>query len=211
MIAMRLARSATGRSKIVIFDGAYNGHSDGTLVKTSIINGEFVSEPLAPGVPDNIAKDVLVLEYGTQKSLDVIREHAHELAAVMVEPVQSRRLDLQPFEFLKDLRALTKEKDVALIFDEMVSGFRAHPAGVQGLLGIKADLATYGKIIGGGLPIGAVAGSARFMGGIDGGYWEYGDVSYPRETRTYFGGHDNFLTQEEITELTAAGYGSSIT
>ena len=188
MIAMRLARAATGRSKIVIFDGAYNGHSDGTLVKTSIINGEFVSEPLAPGVPDSIAKDVLVLEYGTQKSLDVIREHAHELAAVMVEPVQSRRLDLQPFEFLKNLRALTKEKDVALIFDEMVSGFRAHPAGVQGLLGIKADLATYGKIIGGGLPIGAVAGSARFMGGIDGGYWEYGDASYPRETRTYFGG-----------------------
>lgn len=188
MIAMRLARSATGRSKIVIFDGAYNGHSDGTLVKTSIINGEFVSEPLAPGVPDNIAKDVLVLEYGTQKSLDIIREHAHELAAVMVEPVQSRRLDLKPFEFLKELRVLTKEKDVALIFDEMVSGFRASPAGVQGLLGIKADLATYGKIIGGGLPIGAVAGSARFMGGIDGGFWEYGDASYPRETRTYFGG-----------------------
>lgn len=188
MIAMRLARSATGRSKIVIFDGAYNGHSDGTLVKTSIINGEFVSEPLAPGVPDSIAKDVLVLEYGTQKSLEIIREHAHELAAVMVEPVQSRRLDLKPFEFLKELRALTQEKDVALIFDEMVSGFRASPAGVQGLLGIKADLATYGKIIGGGLPIGAVAGSNRFMGGIDGGYWEYGDASYPRETRTYFGG-----------------------
>jgi len=188
MIAMRLARSATGRSKIVIFDGAYNGHSDGTLVKTSIINGEFVSEPLAPGVPDNIAKDVLVLEYGTQKSLDIIREHAHELAAVMVEPVQSRRLDLKPFEFLKELRVLTQEKNVALIFDEMVSGFRASPAGVQGLLGIKADLATYGKIIGGGLPIGAVAGSARFMGGIDGGFWEYGDASYPRETRTYFGG-----------------------
>ena len=188
MIAMRLARAKTGRNKIVIFDGAYNGHSDGTLVKTSIINGEFVSEPLAPGVPENIAKDVLVLEYGAQKSLDIIREHAHELAAVLVEPVQSRRLDLQPFEFLKDLRALTQEKDVALIFDEMVSGFRAHPAGVQGLLGIKADLATYGKIIGGGLPIGAVAGSDRFMGGIDGGYWEYGDASYPRETRTYFGG-----------------------
>lgn len=188
MIAMRLARAKTGRNKIVIFDGAYNGHSDGTLVKTSIINGEFVSEPLAPGVPDNIAKDVLVLEYGAQKSLDIIREQAHELAAVLVEPVQSRRLDLQPFEFLKELRALTQEKDVALIFDEMVSGFRAHPAGVQGLLGIKADLATYGKIIGGGLPIGAVAGSARFMGGIDGGYWDYGDASYPRETRTYFGG-----------------------
>lgn len=188
MIAMRLARSATGRNKIVIFDGAYNGHSDGTLVKSIVVNGELISEPLAPGVPPNIAKDVLVLEYGTEKSLEIIREHAHELAAVLVEPVQSRRLDFQPFEFLKQLRTLTAEKDIALIFDEMVSGFRAHPAGVQGLLGIKADLATYGKIIGGGLPIGAVAGSSRFMDGIDGGYWEYGDASYPKATRTYFGG-----------------------
>lgn len=188
MIAIRLARAATGRDKIVIFEGAYNGHSDGTLVKTAVLNGEFVSEPVAPGVPANIAKDVLVLEYGTPETLEVIRQHAHELAAVMVEPVQSRRLDLQPFEFLKQLRTLTEENDVALIFDEMVSGFRAHPAGVQGLIGIKADIATYGKIIGGGLPIGAVAGSSRFLDGIDGGYWEYGDTSYPRATRTYFGG-----------------------
>jgi len=188
MIAIRLARAATGRDKIVIFEGAYNGHSDGTLVKTAIQNGEFVSEPVAPGVPANIAKDVLVLEYGTPETLEVIRKHAHELAAVMVEPVQSRRLDFQPFEFLKQLRTLTEENDVALIFDEMVSGFRAHPAGVQGLIGVKADIATYGKIIGGGLPIGAVAGSSRFLDGIDGGYWEYGDTSYPRATRTYFGG-----------------------
>lgn len=188
MIAMRLARAGTGKNKIVIFDGAYNGHSDGTLVKSIVVNGELISEPLAPGVPPSIAKDVFVLEYGTQKSLEFIREHAHELAAVLVEPVQSRRLDFQPFDFLRQLRTLTTEKDVALIFDEMVSGFRVHPAGVQGLLGIKADLATYGKIIGGGLPIGAVAGSSRFMDGIDGGYWEYGDSSYPKATRTYFGG-----------------------
>jgi glutamate-1-semialdehyde aminotransferase/3-oxoacyl-(acyl-carrier-protein) synthase/acyl-CoA synthetase (AMP-forming)/AMP-acid ligase II/acyl carrier protein len=188
MIAMRLARATTGRDKIVIFEGAYNGHSDGTLVKTTTVNGEYVSEPVAPGVPRNIAKDVLVLEYGTPATLEVIRQHAHELAAVLVEPVQSRRLDFQPFDFLKQLRTLTEEKNVALIFDEMVSGFRAHPAGVQGLLGIKADIATYGKIIGGGLPIGAVAGSSRFLDGIDGGFWEYGDNSYPRATRTYFGG-----------------------
>ena len=188
MIAMRLARAATGRDKIVIFEGAYNGHSDGTLAKTSVVNGQFLSEPVAPGVPINVAKDILVLEYGTPETLEIIRKHAHELAAVMVEPVQSRRLDLQPFEFLKQLRKLTEETDVALIFDEMVSGFRAHPAGVQGLIGIKADIATYGKIIGGGLPIGAVAGSGRFLDGIDGGYWQYGDASYPRATRTYFGG-----------------------
>jgi natural product biosynthesis luciferase-like monooxygenase protein/amino acid adenylation domain-containing protein len=188
MIALRLARAATGRDKIVIFEGAYNGHSDGTLAKTTRVNGEFISEPVAPGVPSNIAKDVLVLEYGTPETLEIIRQHAHELAGVLVEPVQSRRLDFQPFEFLKQLRKITEESNVALIFDEMVSGFRAHPAGVQGLIGVKADIATYGKILGGGLPIGAVAGSSRFLDGIDGGFWQYGDTSYPRATRTYFGG-----------------------
>lgn len=188
MIAMRLARAATKRDKIVIFEGAYNGHADGTLAKTTRLNNEFISEPVAPGVPNSVAKDILVLDYGTAESLNIIRQHAHELAAVLVEPVQSRRLDLQPFEFLHELRTLTKEHDVALIFDEMVSGFRAHPGGVQGLIGLKADIATYGKIIGGGLPIGAVAGSARFLDGIDGGMWQYGDSSYPTATRTYFGG-----------------------
>jgi len=188
MIALRLARTTTGRHKIVIFEGSYHGHSDGTLAKTIRVNGELRSEPVSPGVPPNLAKDILVLEYGTQETLDIIREHAHELAAVLVEPVQSRRLDFQPVEFLRALRSLTEETGTALIFDEMISGFRAHPAGVQGLFGIKADLAAYGKIIGGGMPIGAVAGDARFLDGIDGGMWQYGDASYPSATRTYFGG-----------------------
>ncbi|TAN70493.1 MAG: amino acid adenylation domain-containing protein [Methylobacter sp.] len=188
MIALRLARTTTGRHKIVIFEGSYHGHSDGTLAKTIRVNGELRSEPVSPGVPPNLAKDILVLEYGTQETLDIIREHAHELAAVLVEPVQSRRLDFQPVEFLRALRSLTEETGTALIFDEMISGFRAHPAGVQGLFGIKADIAAYGKIIGGGMPIGAVAGDARFLDGIDGGTWQYGDASYPSATRTYFGG-----------------------
>jgi natural product biosynthesis luciferase-like monooxygenase protein/amino acid adenylation domain-containing protein len=192
MIALRLARAATGRDKIVIFDRAYNGHSDGTLAKTvRSLNGELNSEPVAPGIPLNVAKDVLVLDYGNPESLEIIRKHAHELAAVLVEPVQSRRLDLQPIEFLRELRTLTRECDVALIFDEMVSGFRAHPAGFQGMFGIKADLATYGKIVGGGTPVGAVAGDARYMDGIDGGMWQYGDASYPTAKRTYFGGTFN--------------------
>ena len=189
MIALRLARAATGRDKIVIFDRAYNGHSDGTLAKTNRgPHGELISEPIAPGVPANVAKDVIVLEYGDPESLYTIRNHAHELAAVLVEPVQSRRLDLQPVEYLRELRKITQESNVALIFDEMVSGFRAHPAGVQGLWGIKADIATYGKIVGGGTPVGAVAGSAKYLDGIDGGMWQYGDASYPAAKRTYFGG-----------------------
>ncbi|MDP4908740.1 MAG: amino acid adenylation domain-containing protein [Burkholderiaceae bacterium] len=189
MIALRLARAATGRDKIVIFDRAYNGHSDGTLAESFRgPDGELISKPVAAGIPKNVAKDVIVLDYGNPESLVTIRQYAHELAAVLVEPVQSRRLDLQPIEFLRELRALTKALDVALIFDEMVSGFRAHPAGVQGLFNIKADIATYGKIVGGGTPIGAVAGDARYLDGIDGGMWQYGDASYPTAKRTYFGG-----------------------
>lgn len=158
------------------------------MAQRAIGSSSSDSEPVAPGIPANIAKDVLVFEYGTQESLDAIRDLGHELAAVLVEPVQSRRLDLQPVSFLRDLRAVTESTGTALIFDEMITGFRAHPAGCQGLFGIDADLATYGKIIGGGLPVGAVAGSARFMNGIDGGTWRFGDQSYPSAARTYFGG-----------------------
>ncbi|MBM4254541.1 MAG: amino acid adenylation domain-containing protein [Deltaproteobacteria bacterium] len=188
MIALRLARTATGRSKIALFEGSYHGHSDGTLAKTVRVNGELRSEPVAPGIPPNVAKDVLVLEYGTAETLETLRAHAHELAAILVEPVQSRRLDFQPVDFLRQLRALTEELGTALIFDEMICGFRAHQGGAQGLFGIQADIATYGKILGGGMPIGAVAGKGRFLDGIDGGVWQYGDNSYPRATRTYFGG-----------------------
>ncbi|MFK7829714.1 MAG: MupA/Atu3671 family FMN-dependent luciferase-like monooxygenase [Congregibacter sp.] len=189
MTALRLARAATGRDKIIIFEGAYNGHSDGTLAKRVVgADGTVHAEPVSPGIPQSVADDCIVVEYGSDDSLAIIRKHAHELGAVLVEPVQSRRLDLQPVDFLKKLRALTTELDVALIFDEMITGFRVHPGGIQGLWGIKADLATYGKILGGGIAIGAVAGAARFMDGIDGGAWQYGDNSYPAARRTYFGG-----------------------
>jgi len=186
MTALRLARAATGRSKIALFEGSYHGHSDGTLAQRS--HDQVSSEPVAPGIPANVARDVLVLEYGTPQSLAILRAHAHELAAVLVEPVQSRRPDFQPVSFLHELRALTEAAGTALIFDEMITGFRVHPAGCQGLFGIDADIATYGKILGGGMPIGAVAGSARFLNGIDGGMWRYGDNSYPGASRTYFGG-----------------------
>ncbi|MDP3718283.1 MAG: amino acid adenylation domain-containing protein [Acidobacteriota bacterium] len=188
MTALRLARAATGRSTVVIFEGAYHGHSDGTLAQRAVGDTPLASEPVAPGIPANVARDVIVLEYGTPESLAIIRSRAHELAAVLVEPVQSRRPDFQPVEFLRELRAITAASGTALIFDEMITGFRAHPAGCQGLFGIEADIATYGKIIGGGMPIGAVAGIPRFLDGIDGGTWRYGDHSYPGAARTYFGG-----------------------
>ena len=186
MTALRLARARTGRTKVAIFAGSYHGHSDGTLARAQ--GGDGLSVPLAPGIPPHVAEDVLVLEYGSPRALELLHAHANELAAVLVEPVQSRHPELQPREFLHELRAWTQAAGVVLIFDEMVTGFRVHPGGAQAWFGVAADLATYGKIAGGGLPIGIVAGRAPFMDGIDGGLWEYGDASYPRAETTYFGG-----------------------
>ena len=188
MAAMRLARAATGRTKIVIFTHSYHGHSDGTLAAARIQGGKAATVAIAPGVPAGAVEDIAVLEYATEGALQAVRELGGELAAVMVEPVQSRNPSLQPGDFLRELRRITKKCGAALIFDEMITGLRVHPKGAQGWFDIEADLATYGKVAGGGLPIGVVAGKARFMDGIDGGMWQYGDASFPAAERTAFGG-----------------------
>ncbi|MGU8080166.1 amino acid adenylation domain-containing protein [Burkholderia pyrrocinia] len=185
MTAMRLARAVTGRDKIVMFTHSYHGHADGTLAAA---NAEGVTETIAPGVPFGSVENMILLDYGSDAALEAIRGMASTLAAVMVEPVQSRNPSLQPVAFLKELRRITEEAGVALIFDEMITGFRVHPGGSQAMFGIRADLATYGKIIGGGLPLGVIAGTSRFMDAIDGGMWTYGDHSFPAADRTAFGG-----------------------
>jgi glutamate-1-semialdehyde 2,1-aminomutase len=188
MTALRLARAATGRNKIVMFSGSYHGHFDGTLAKSQIVDGVTTVVPTDVGVPQNLIADVLVLEYGSPQALEVIKANATQLAAVIIEPVQNSRPDLQPREFLQDLRQLTAEFGIALIFDEMLTGFRIHPNGAQGWFGIKADIATYGKIVGGGMPIGIIAGKAIYMDRIDGGMWDYGDASSPQVETTFFAG-----------------------
>lgn len=188
MTAIRLARTVTSRNKIALFSESYHGHFDGTLVEAQGVNGNFQAVPIAPGITQNIVKDILILEYGNPHSLNIIKDYALELAAVLVEPVQTNNLSLQPKEFLQQLRQLTTEAGIALIFDEMVSGFRIHPGGAQAWFGIEADLATYGKIVGGGMPIGVIAGKAAYMDAIDGGMWNYGDDSYPQAKRTFFAG-----------------------
>jgi natural product biosynthesis luciferase-like monooxygenase protein/amino acid adenylation domain-containing protein len=188
MTAIRLARARTGRTRIAMFANSYHGHSDGTLAQSREVDGEIRSFPVAPGIPPRVAEEVMVLEYGSDHSLDILRRHAHELAAVIVEPIQSRRPEIQPRAFLHELRRLTTESGSALIFDEMICGFRLHLGGGQAYFGVRADLATYGKIVGGGLPIGVVAGSAEYMDGIDGGTWQYGDDSRPERDTTFFGG-----------------------
>ncbi|WP_311774095.1 aspartate aminotransferase family protein [Nostoc sp. UCD121] len=188
MTAIRIARAVTNRSKIVIFSGSYHGHFDGTLVKVRKLEGKLQTVPLTCGIPQSLIEDVLVLDYGNPESLEVIKAHKNELAAVLVEPVQDSNLNLQPQEFLQQLRQLTTELDIALIFDEMITGFRIHPGGAQAWFGIKADIATYGKILGGGMPISAIAGKAAYMDKIDGGMWNYGDSSFPKVKTTFFAG-----------------------
>ena len=188
MAALRLARATTKRNKIVMFDNAYHGHSDNVMGRPVWQDDVLSSVPVAPGITQGSVDDLLLLEYGSDESLDYIRKHGTELAAVVVEPVQSRRPDLQPVAFLKALRQITEASGTALIFDEMITGFRVHPGGAQALFGIRADIATYGKVIAGGLPIGIVAGKARYMDAIDGGAWQFGDASYPVADRTIFGG-----------------------
>jgi glutamate-1-semialdehyde aminotransferase len=188
MTAIRLARTATGRNKIALFSGSYHGHFDGTLAKAQTADGNLHVVPIALGVLPNFVEDVLVLDYGNPQSLEIVKAHKHELAAVLVEPVQSNRPDLQPKAFLQQLRQLTQEFGVTLIFDEMVTGFRIHPGGAQAWFGVEADIATYGKIVGGGMPIGVIAGKAVYMDRIDGGIWNYGDSSYPQVKKTFFAG-----------------------
>jgi glutamate-1-semialdehyde aminotransferase len=136
----------------------------------------------------NTSENVLVLDYGTPESLQILREHADDLAAVLIEPVQSRRPDFKPVEFLKELREITRKSGTLFIFDEVVTGFRSHPRGAQAVLGIDADLASYGKVVGGGFPIGVIAGKREYMDALDGGGWQYGDDSIPTVGVTYFAG-----------------------
>ena len=191
MAALRMARTVTGRRKIVYFTGDYHGTFDEVLGRANVVNGELRTLPAAPGIAQPAMDSAILLNYGgedAERSLQIIRDHAHEIAAVLVEPVQSRHPDHQPIEFVRALRELTRELDIALILDEVITGFRVHQRGIQALWGIEADIATYGKIIGGGLPIGAVAGKARFLDSIDGGHWQYGDNSVPEADVTFFAG-----------------------
>ncbi|MBE9209296.1 amino acid adenylation domain-containing protein [Nostoc sp. LEGE 06077] len=189
MGAIRIARATTGRSKIAVFNGSYHGTLDEVLVAgISTADGTLHSLPAAPGIPQHFIENVIVLNYGSPESLETLKAHSHELAAVLVEPIQSRRPDFQPKEFLQELRQLTTETGIVLIFDEVITGFRMHPGGIQAMWNIQADISTYGKALGSGLPIGVIAGKAAFMDALDGGFWNYGDASSPQRETTIFAG-----------------------
>ncbi|WP_333736436.1 MupA/Atu3671 family FMN-dependent luciferase-like monooxygenase [Streptomyces sp. IBSBF 2806] len=186
--ALRLARAATGRDLVVTFHGSYHGHADNVLGRGAPAPGGGPTVPVSPGIPRSAVADLLVLDYGTEQALATIEEHADRIAAVVLEPVQSRHPALRPVAFVRRLRELTRRHGIVLMFDEMLTGFRPALRGAQELFGVTPDLATYGKLLGGGYPIGAIAGRADIMDGVDGGFWEYGDDSYPRTDTTFFGG-----------------------
>ena len=186
--AIRVARTYSGRNKMALFAGAYHGINDEVLVRPLTVNGEWRTAPIAPGILQDAVENVLVLDYGNPESLDILRRDHADIACILVESVQSRRPDLQPREFLHALRALCTELGIALIMDEVITGFRTHLGGAQAWFGVKGDLAAYGKVIGGGLPIGAIAGRAEYMDIFDGGAWQFGDDSSPPSGVTFFAG-----------------------
>ncbi len=189
MTALRLARLATGHAKVALFQGSYHGHFDGVLASSADAAGAAM--PLSLGTPQAFAQDLLILDYGDpDASFAALERHRGELAAVLVEPIQSRRPALQPRVFLRALREWTERAGVALIFDEVLLGFRIALGGAQAWAGVEADLVTYGKIIGGGLPIGVVAGRRAMMDGLDGGAWQPG-ANAPNEATIFFAGTFN--------------------
>ncbi len=164
MSAIRVARGYTGRDKIIKFEGCYHGHSDGLLVKTG--SGALTFKmPTSPGVPEDIIKNTLVARYNDLDSVKkLFEENKDEIACVIVEPIAGN-MGLVPgkAEFLEGLREITKENGTVLIFDEVISGFRASIAGASKLYEITPDMACFGKIIGGGLPVAAYAGKSEIM------------------------------------------------
>jgi amino acid adenylation domain-containing protein len=185
MGAMRMARTVTGKKTIAIFTNSYHGIFDEVIVRGT---KQLRSLSAAPGILANAVENILVLDWASEESLRILRERAHELAAIMTEPVQNKYPTIQPREFLHALRSIADDAGCALIFDEVVTGFRLAPGGAQEFYGVRADICTYGKIIGGGLPFAAIAGRKVWMDALDGGTWQYGDDSYPEAGVTYFAG-----------------------
>lgn len=164
MSAIRLARGFTGRDAIVKFEGCYHGHADSLLVKAGSGLLTF-GNPSSAGVPEDFAKHTLVLDYNNPAQLEeTFKARGGEIACVIIEPIAGNMNLVRPSaEFMHLLRRLCTEHGVVLIFDEVMTGFRVGPRGVQGLFGITPDLTTLGKVIGGGMPVGAFGGRRDIM------------------------------------------------
>ena len=165
MSALRLARGATGRDKIIKFEGCYHGHSDAMLVKAGSSAVAEGGRPSSAGVPADTAKDTLTARYNDLKSVsELFARYPGKIACVIVEPVAANMGVVTPNPgFLEGLRALCDREGSLLIFDEVITGFRLAKGGAQEYFHVKADIITFGKIIGGGMPVGAYCGSRELM------------------------------------------------
>ncbi|MEA3359802.1 MAG: glutamate-1-semialdehyde 2,1-aminomutase [Thermodesulfobacteriota bacterium] len=167
MSAIRLARGFTGKDMIIKFDGCYHGHSDSCLVAAG--SGlATLGIPGSPGVPDELAKLTVSLPFNNLRAVELtVKKYSNQIAAIIVEPVAGNMGVVLPENgFLEGLRRITTEKDILLIFDEVITGFRVSPGGAQKLYNIMPDITCLGKIIGGGLPVGAYGGKKDIMSHI---------------------------------------------
>lgn len=180
MSAVRLARGYTRKDKIIKFAGCYHGHSDSFLIQAGSGAVTF-GEPNSPGVTKGTAKDTLLANYNDLESVKtLIKENEGDIACIIIEPVAGNMGCIIPEEgFLEGLRQLCDENNILLVFDEVMTGFRLAPGGVQELLRVKADIVTFGKVVGGGLPVGAFAGKAEVMDHLapDGPVYQAGTLS----------------------------------
>lgn len=164
MSAIRLARGYTGRDTLIKFEGCYHGHADSLLVKAG--SGALtLGIPTSPGVPKDAARHTLTLEFNNSEEVQqVFAESGNDISAVIVEPVTGNMNCIAPAPgFLETLREVCDQSGAVLIFDEVMTGFRVGPGGAQELYGIRPDLTTLGKVLGGGLPVGAFGGRAEIM------------------------------------------------
>jgi len=180
MSAIRLARGYTGRDKILKFSGCYHGHSDALLVKAGSGLATF-GVPDSPGVPADFAKHTLTATYNSLQSVnELIAANKDAVACIIVEPIAGNMGTVPPNPgFLEGLREICTREGIVLIFDEVMCGFRVAYGGAQEVYGVKADLTTLGKIIGGGLPVGAFGGKKEIMGHLSpaGGVYQAGTLS----------------------------------
>ena len=186
--AIRAARTTTGRDMIAVFYDEYHGISDEVLVNIVKTEGGTQTVPTSPGIPQSIVDQVIVLQWDDPACMETIKAYADDLAAVIVEPVQNRNPSLKTSTRFAALREVTKDNDIALIYDEMITGFRLAQGGAQEYFGVEADMVCYGKIVGGGMPTAVVAGRGEYLDCFDGGPWQFGDDSFPEAGVTFFGG-----------------------
>ena len=180
MSAVRLARGYTGKNKIIKFDGCYHGHGDSFLIKAGSGVLTF-GIPGSPGITPETAGNTLIAQYNNIEGVkELISNNKGEIAALIVEPIMANAGMITPEnDFLKELRSITEKENILLIFDEVITGFRIAPGGAQEYYGVKPDLTTLGKIIGGGLPVGAFGGKKEIMDYLapDGPVYQAGTLS----------------------------------